>query len=74
MHVRVVYTSQKLVISILLIMESNNEVSAEVLFEYTGEGCVVPEDVTSVRFHPCVVEVENLAFSGCKQMREVMFN
>ena len=35
---------------------SNNE------FEYTGKGCVVPKDVTSVQFHPSVVEVENAAF------------
>ena len=34
-------------------MQSNNE------FEYTGKGCVVPkDDVTIVRFHLSVVEVE----------------
>ena len=49
-------------------MESNNE------FEYTGKGCVVPKDVTSVRFHLSVVEVEDEAFSYCKQLIEVMFN
>ena len=55
-------------------MESNNELSAEVLFEYTGKRCVVPKDVTIVRFHPSVIEVENEAFSDCKQLREVIFN
>ena len=47
-------------------MSNNNDASAEVIFEYTGEGCVVPKYVTSVRFHPSVVEVENEAFKwGC---------
>ena len=53
---------------IIVIMESNNE------FEYTGTGCVVPKDVTSVRFQPSVVEVEDWAFRNCKQLRVVMFN
>ena len=63
---------QKLVISIpliiIVIMESNSE------FEYTGEGCAVPKDVTIVRFHPSVIVVEDAAFRKCKQLREVMFN
>ena len=45
-------------------MESN----AEVLFEYTGEGCSVPKDVTIVRFHPSVVEVEDRAFIDCIEL------
>ena len=49
-------------------MESNNT------FEYTGKGCVVPKDVTSVRFHPSVIEVESKTFQFCKQLREVVFN
>ena len=55
-------------------MESNNEVSAEVVFEYTGEGREVPKDVTIVRFHPSVIEVEDNAFEESKQLREAMFN
>ena len=55
-------------------MLTNNDADAEVVFEYTGEGCVVPKDVTIVRFHPSVVEVENGAFSDCRQLREVVFN
>ena len=54
-------------------MSNSNDVSDE-LFEYTGEGCVVPKNVTIVRFHPSVVEVEYRAFRGCKQLRVVMFN
>ena len=55
-------------------MESISDVSAEVVFEYTGEGCVVPKDVTIVQFHPSVVEVENNAFDNCNQLRKVLFN
>ena len=53
---------------------NNNDVSAEVVFEYTGKGCVVPKDVTIVRFHPSVVEVEDDAFHDCNKLREVVFN
>ena len=55
-------------------MESKSDVSDEVVFEYTGEGCIVPKDVTIVRFHLSVIEVENEAFRDCKQLRVVMFN
>ena len=55
-------------------MSNNNDSSAEVMFDYTGKGCVVPKDVTSVRFHPSVVEVERVAFCDCKQLSEVVFN
>ena len=76
--VHVVVVIPKSVISILLIiiviMESNNEMLAEVLFEYTGKGCVVPKNVTIVRFHSSVIYVENNAFQFCKKMREVIFN
>ena len=49
-------------------MESNNE------FEYTGKGCVVPKNVTSVLFHPSVVEVEYAAFRGCNNLKGVILN
>ena len=49
-------------------MESNIE------FEYTGKGCVVPKDVTIVRFHPSVIEVEDYAFYRCDNLREVELN
>ena len=48
--------------------------SAEAVFEYTGSGCVVPKDVTIVRFHPSVIDVEEDAFRNCKQLREVVFS
>ena len=53
-------------------MLTNNDADAEV-FEYT-EGCVVPKDVTIVRFHPSVAEVENHVFCNCNKLREVIFN
>ena len=55
-------------------MSNNINASAEKVFAYTGKGCVVPKDVTIVRFHTSVAEVENVAFRDCKQLREVAFN
>ena len=55
-------------------MSNSINESAEVEFEYTGEGCVVPKDVTILRFHPSVVEVESHAFQFCNKLREVIFN
>ena len=57
-------------------MESKNDVSSdEGVFEYTGEGCVVPKNVTIVRFHSSVVvEVDSEAFRCCKQLSEVVFS
>ena len=54
-------------------MSNNNDASAEMVFEYTGKGCVVPKNVTTVRFHPSVVEVEIRAFNCCKQLWKVIF-
>ena len=45
-----------------------------VMFEYTGKGCVAPKNVTSVRFHPSVIEVEDEAFRGFKHLEEVVFH
>jgi len=55
-------------------MSNNNDTAAEVVFEYTGEGCSVPKDVTIVLFHPSVIEVEDEAFRNCNNLREVVFN
>ena len=46
-------------------MSNSINASDEVVFEYTGIGCVVPKDVTIVRFHPDGIEVEGRAFSYC---------
>ena len=55
-------------------MSNNNDIAAEVVFEYTGEGCSVPKDVTIVRIHPSVTEVEDEAFKNCYNLREVVLN
>ena len=55
-------------------MLTNNDADAEVVFEYTGKGCVVPEDVTIVRFYPSVIEVEYEAFKGYNNLRKVVFH
>ena len=64
----VIYPKFSNLLITIVIMESNNE------FEYTGKGCSVPKNVTIVRFHPSVIEVEKEAFYYCKQLREVLFN
>ena len=43
------------------------------VFVYT-EKCWVPRKVTSVQFHPSVVEVEDNAFEGNTRLRKVVFN
>ena len=55
-------------------MSIHNDASSEEEFEYMGEGCAVPKDVTIVRFHPSVIEVENDAFEDCIELREVVLN
>jgi len=53
-------------------MSSNT--SDDEVFEYSGNGQIVPKDVVSVRFHPSVVKVDNEAFCRCSDLREVAFN
>ena len=48
--------------------------SGVVVYEYTGNGQQVPEDVVCVRFHPSVVEVDDAAFYKRSNLREVVFN
>ena len=55
-------------------MSNNINASTEMIFEYTGKGCVVPKDVTIIRFHPNVIKVEGEAFRGCIKLREVVLN
>lgn len=47
--------------------------TSKVMFEYyKGEG--VPKNVTHVRFHPSVVNVDNEAFQGRNKLREVVLD
>ena len=45
-------------------MDNKGETSADVVFEYTGDGCSVPKDVTSVRFREGLQKIGNDAFLG----------
>ena len=48
----------------------------DVVFEYTGmeERKDVPDDVTIVRFHSSIVEVDDRMFKECDQLKEVLLN
>jgi len=56
--------------------EIDTIMSNEVEFEYTGkeEREDVPKDVTIVRFHPSVTEVDDYMFMECEQLKKVVFN
>ena len=43
-------------------------------YVYTGKGQKVSKSVVSVQVHPSVTEIENNAFRGCTQLKEVVFN
>jgi len=58
-------------------MSNNNrgETSLEVHFEYTGKyHHQVPNDVTHVRIHSSVTEIEDYAFYNRRRLKEVVFN
>jgi len=58
-----------------IIMSSNTSALDEnEVFEYTGNGQTVSDDVVSVRFHSSVVEVEEKAFYECSKLKKVVFN
>ena len=50
------------------------DIILDVDFEYTGNECEVPKDVTHVRFHHSVIEVQEKAFQDCISLREVVLN
>ena len=52
----------------------NRESAADVVFEYTGDGCSVPKDITSVRFNDGLQRISSCAFKGCSNLREVTLN
>ena len=50
----------------------NRETSAEdVVFEYTGDGCSVPKDITSVRFTEGLQKIEDGAFKDCTSLKSI---
>jgi len=48
--------------------------ASQVMIEYTGSDVIIPKNVTHVRFHPNVIGVDNDAFAGFAQLREVTLN
>jgi len=50
----------------------NRQPSAEdVMFEYTGVGCSVPNDVISVRFNEGLQKIEDEAFYDCTSLESI---
>ena len=41
------------------------------VFEYTGVGCSVPKDVTSVIFNDGLQKIGKCAFSGCTSLESI---
>ena len=50
---------------------SDSETSADVVFEYTGDGCSVPKDVTSVLFKEGLQKIGYGAFMGCTELESI---
>jgi len=53
-------------------MSSNT--SNDIMFEYSGNGQIVPKDVTIVHFHCSVTDVERQTFIECTELKEVVLN
>ena len=50
----------------------NRQTSADdVVFEYTGDGCSVPKDVTSVRFNKGLQKIGEEAFYWCISLESI---
>ena len=49
----------------------NRETSADMLFEYTGDGCSVPKDVTIVRVKEGLQKIGEEVFYNCKSLKSV---
>jgi len=52
-------------------MDNDRETSADVVFEYTGNGCSVPKDITHVRFHDGLQKIEDWVFHNCASLERV---
>ena len=52
---------------------NNRETSADadVMFEYTGDGCSVPKDVISVRFREGLQNIGDEAFVNCVSLESI---
>ena len=52
-------------------MDSRGTSAEDVVFEYTGDGCSVPKDITSVRFIEGLQKIGDRAFSECTSLESV---
>ena len=43
----------------------------DMMFEYTGDGCSVPKDITSVRFKEGLQKIGNYAFRDCTSLESI---
>ena len=54
-------------------MNNRGETSTtDVVFEYTGVGCSVPKDVTSVRFNEGLQKIGEEAFYDCESLESII--
>ena len=49
----------------------NRKTSADVVFEYTGDGYSVPKDITSVRFIEGLHKIGDEAFHECSSLKSI---
>ena len=49
----------------------NRETSPDVVFEYTGPGCYVPKDITSVCFEEGLQKIRDGAFYNCTLLESI---
>ena len=49
----------------------NRETSADVVFEYTGDGCSVPKNVTCVQFNEGLQKIGHTAFFNCTSLESI---
>ena len=54
----------------------NRETSADVVFEYMGDGCSVPKDVISVRFNEglCCKRLESAHFATARHYKASQYH
>ena len=50
-----------------------SETSTDVVFEYKGDGCCVPRDITSVRFIEGLQKIGFEAFRKCTSLESITF-
>ena len=52
-------------------MDKRQSSADYVVFEYTGDGCSVPDGITSVRFKDGLQNIEDGAFHNCSSLESI---